>query len=338
MKYTSNHYTVRGEYLEFAGGGVVQMSRYEEARKRVHAAPAEVTDDDLAVLENFGGVQEADRAATARRTALHPGPPPAPSAVKAAPVDLDARLRAGTRLVQRALAADDIKDFDRAAFVARVVAQAKSAVVRIGIYDRVRYLTALAQFKAAPTGLTDDDLEQLRTVDAELGERARAAKAGYVEAQKAAPKDDPLATIPASVRGLVDTIKAVREDVEERLLTLFFRSRESAARLDALEATSSTKGDGNLSAAVQRLQQRVETLEARGSFDYRGVWEDGQEYTKGDFVTWGGAMWCCQKTHRGVKPVGDENDPAAHDTSSRVWKLAVRRGREGKQGPPGGRS
>lgn len=59
----------------------------------------------------------------------------------------------------------------------------------------------------------------------------------------------------------------------------------------------------------------------------RGVWRTGLTYEKGDGVTWGGAFWIAQK-HTTAKP--GEQGPRVGD-----WRLAVKRGSEGKPGPMG---
>lgn len=51
---------------------------------------------------------------------------------------------------------------------------------------------------------------------------------------------------------------------------------------------------------------------------YRGVWTDA-EYTRGDMVTWAGSVWHADKA-TAAKP----------DTPDSGWKLAVKRGRDGK--------
>lgn len=52
---------------------------------------------------------------------------------------------------------------------------------------------------------------------------------------------------------------------------------------------------------------------------YRDVFKEGQEYEPGDMVTWAGSVWhCCQKTT--AKPDGPDSG----------WKLAVKKGRDGK--------
>lgn len=53
----------------------------------------------------------------------------------------------------------------------------------------------------------------------------------------------------------------------------------------------------------------------------RGVWLEGREggYAKGDGVTWAGSFWISQKDDNDDKPDGGEG-----------WRLAVKRGRDGK--------
>lgn len=54
---------------------------------------------------------------------------------------------------------------------------------------------------------------------------------------------------------------------------------------------------------------------------YRHVWKDGETYARGDLVTWGGSLWHCDE-HKGLKPDAPESG----------WTLAVKRGRDGKDG------
>lgn len=67
---------------------------------------------------------------------------------------------------------------------------------------------------------------------------------------------------------------------------------------------------------------------------YRGVWKEGEEYTLGDFVTLGGSLWHCN-----FHAYGDENDPnpgtKAKPGTGEDWTLAVKRGRDGKDGKEG---
>jgi len=59
---------------------------------------------------------------------------------------------------------------------------------------------------------------------------------------------------------------------------------------------------------------------------YRGVFRQGEAYEIGDLVTFGGSVWHCQAPTT-EKP-GDGN---------KAWVLAVKHGRDGKDGPTGER-
>ena len=52
----------------------------------------------------------------------------------------------------------------------------------------------------------------------------------------------------------------------------------------------------------------------------RGVFEQGKEYREGDTVSWGGHMWVVKAERTEAKPNEGGTD----------WRLAVRRGRDGK--------
>lgn len=60
---------------------------------------------------------------------------------------------------------------------------------------------------------------------------------------------------------------------------------------------------------------------------YRGVFEDGRTYEKGDVVTWGGHAWIAKESTAGKPGVTSE--------ASRAWQLAVKAGREGREGKAG---
>lgn len=52
---------------------------------------------------------------------------------------------------------------------------------------------------------------------------------------------------------------------------------------------------------------------------YRGVHKDGEEYTRGDLVTWAGSLWHCNEP-KAMKPGTPESG----------WQLAAKAGRPGK--------
>jgi hypothetical protein len=61
----------------------------------------------------------------------------------------------------------------------------------------------------------------------------------------------------------------------------------------------------------------------------REVYRDGESYAKGDGVTWDGNYWIARRGTK-VKP-GSEGE----DTGNNDWRIAVRKGRKGKDGAPG---
>ena len=76
-------------------------------------------------------------------------------------------------------------------------------------------------------------------------------------------------------------------------------------------------------AAQMTLETRVAELEARATLDYKGVWNPQTEYRRGDCVTRDGSIWHCQRNdNTGMRP-GSEGDG---------WRLAVKRGADGKNG------
>lgn len=75
-----------------------------------------------------------------------------------------------------------------------------------------------------------------------------------------------------------------------------------------------------------RFEREGQTKEFAFSFPVvldRGVFKDGTTYEAGDAVTWGGSLWIAQKATSDKPEAGDG------------WRLAVKRGRDGKQGEPG---
>jgi collagen type III alpha len=60
---------------------------------------------------------------------------------------------------------------------------------------------------------------------------------------------------------------------------------------------------------------------------YEDVYKDGKSYQTGDSVTWGGSLYIAQKD-TSAKPGQPSDD-------SRAWRLAVKKGADGKQGPSG---
>ena len=73
---------------------------------------------------------------------------------------------------------------------------------------------------------------------------------------------------------------------------------------------------------VAPLKARIAELEARpAGTKYLGVHEHGRAYGKGDFVTKDGSLWAALRDH-----------PGEPGTERSGWRLAVKRGRDGRDG------
>jgi hypothetical protein len=77
-----------------------------------------------------------------------------------------------------------------------------------------------------------------------------------------------------------------------------------------------------LNKKIQALEARVAELEARPELRYLGIHEEGKEYRAGSAVTLGGSVWIAEQRTRATP-----GDPAP---ASRAWRLAVQRGRPGR--------
>lgn len=72
--------------------------------------------------------------------------------------------------------------------------------------------------------------------------------------------------------------------------------------------------------AVVQVEQRLKDV---APMTYRGVFNEGQAYVRGDVVTSGGSMWHCDAARTTEKP-----------GTGKSWTLSVKRGADGR--PAGG--
>lgn len=69
---------------------------------------------------------------------------------------------------------------------------------------------------------------------------------------------------------------------------------------------------------TEPLRQKINELEERQrEFCYRGVWAVGS-YKRGNFVTFGGSLWHCDRDNTDTKP----------GTDASAWTLAVKHGQD----------
>ena len=66
----------------------------------------------------------------------------------------------------------------------------------------------------------------------------------------------------------------------------------------------------------------IKALESRPNLTYLGVYDGGRIYVPGECVTWDGGMCVCRE-RTAVRPAYDGQ-------ATRVWTLAVKRGRDGR--------
>jgi integrin beta 3 len=81
--------------------------------------------------------------------------------------------------------------------------------------------------------------------------------------------------------------------------------------------------DGRL--IIRRYKRGAETKEFHHRVPMiidRGVYSEEREYATGDAVTWGGSLWIAQAP------------TAQKPGQSETWRLAVKRGRDGKDAQP----
>lgn len=86
-----------------------------------------------------------------------------------------------------------------------------------------------------------------------------------------------------------------------------------------LEVTNTD--ERNFTVTVTRASGQAETKSfALPVMIYRGVFKEGDEYLRGDTVTWGGSLWHCDE------PSTDKPG----ELGSKGWTLATKRGRDGR--------
>lgn len=92
--------------------------------------------------------------------------------------------------------------------------------------------------------------------------------------------------------------------------------KDGIASRDELNAAVTEEVEKAVAANVEK--RVAEAFDALPKIEYRDVWKEGEEYTKGNLATWGGSLWHCNES-------GSTDKPGTSD----AWTLAVKRGRDG---------
>ena len=97
-------------------------------------------------------------------------------------------------------------------------------------YNVEAFQLAHKRFLTDPKSLSDDDLAQFAIVDAKFAERARAMRAGFVEADD----EDTKKLAKHAVNGK-ELLNFFRDTVQPVLATHAYRSKQLQSRIDSLE-------------------------------------------------------------------------------------------------------
>lgn len=117
-------------------------------------------------------------------------------------------------------------------------------------------------------------------------------------------------------------MKHVREYVQPAVTDLVDRIDALGKRVGELEGAPSAQRSvsaSDLADAVNALATRIELLEQRKGFAYRGIWDQSETYEPDEFVTHGGSMW-----HT------DEPTQSRPGSPGSPWQLCVKRGRDSR--------
>lgn len=174
-------------------------------------------------------------------------------------------------------------------------------------------------------------LEEVRAVLAEMVKAVPAGPAGKDGASVTV--DD---VLPALERLIEAKASSWALDFERRAADVLQRAVDRLPKpVDGKDGAPGADGLGFDDLSVAYDGERTVTLRfARGDLvrEYpltipavldRGVYREGQAYVPGDGVTWAGSYWIAQRATEAKPDAGDD------------WRLAVRRGRDGKNGERG---
>ena len=149
----------------------------------------------------------------------------------------------------------------------------------------------------------DNELDSLRKLYVEANQRASALQERLSVAEA---KSTAHAERIQDLTARLDKFIGLAQDVLEKRVAEVDERRATAARAE-------DEGQKRLLA----FEDRLRSVESRGTLVYRGVWRSETEYQFGDFVTWGGSMWHCDKKTTRVSP--GSNSP-------KDWTLAIKKG------------
>lgn len=118
-----------------------------------------------------------------------------------------------------------------------------------------------------------------------------------------------------------DTVSLMVREAAEKITAVIPKPKDGADGFSLDDFDVSLAEDGRtLTLKFERGDLKRERTIKLETLIYREVWREG-EYERGDVVTWGGSIFIAQR-----KPTGKPGDPDSG------WKLAVKHGRDGRDG------
>jgi integrin beta 3 len=144
---------------------------------------------------------------------------------------------------------------------------------------------------------------------------------------KSVTADDVMPALEAMVAKWMIDVERRTVDQVQRAMDAVPRPKDGRDGVDGLgfeDLSVEFDGERNFTLKFERGDQKKEFAFSLPIVIYRGVHRDGEQYQKGDGVTWAGSFWIAQCDTK-AKPIDGSVD----------WKLSVKRGRDGKNGDPG---
>ncbi len=176
-------------------------------------------------------------------------------------------------------------------------------------------------------------VKRLEVLEAQRPERGEKGEAGPQGAPGAAGVDGRSITLDDVLPVLKSMQSEWALDFEKRAQSLFQKAVDAIPRpIDGKDGRDGLDGIGWDSMRVEHDGRRgFEYIFTKGEDDHAfkfsvpcvidaGFFKEGQTYEQGDGVTFGGSYWIAQKATSAKPEVGSED-----------WRLAVRKGRDGKR-------
>lgn|GEM_PF-5586328 len=193
--------------------------------------------------------------------------------------------------------------------------------------DAPTYEQAVAIGSAIPAAQDAIDRELVK-----LDERRMMLLSGVADTDEPEPKSQPaqLPPLPARNKGFVAALREKAPEHAESVIQFLDAMRNMADQSRAVRSFTQGEFDAlELAFSIvvansHTLLERVEKLEAsRARSADRGAFRDGQTYELGDGVSHAGSYWLAQ-TATTERP----------GEGSKDWRLAVKKGRDGKDADP----